>query len=84
MNLTTSTLILNSTGKKREILRKSYSNNALPLFHNSLIADKERDKSSEKEEIVENVENVITKMAITKLLLHSLNLSGFNFYIPFF
>ena len=83
MNLTTSNLILNSTGKKREILRKSYSNNALPLFHNSLIADKERDKSSEKEEIVENVENVITKMAITKLLLHSLNLSGFNFYIPF-
>lgn len=70
-----------SNWHNKELLRKSYSNNALPLLHTILI--EKVDKSADKEEIVENVENTITKMAITKLLLHSLNLSGFNFYIDF-
>ncbi len=33
--------------------------------------------------IIENVEFTLTKISLTKLLLHSLTLSGFNFYIPF-
>ena len=33
--------------------------------------------------IIENVEFTLTKISLTKLLLHSLSLSGFNFYIPF-
>ena len=74
-------LIAMSNWHNKELLRKSYSNNALPLLHTLLI--EKTDRSADKEEIVENVENTITKMAITKLLLHSLNLSGFNFYIDF-
>ncbi len=33
--------------------------------------------------IIENVEFTLTKISLTKLLLHSLSLSGFNFYIPY-
>ena len=33
--------------------------------------------------IIENVEFTLTKISLTKLLLNSLGISGFNFYIPF-
>ena len=33
--------------------------------------------------IIENVDSTLTKISLTKVLLHSLNLCGFNFYIPF-
>ena len=33
--------------------------------------------------IIENVDSTITKISLTKVLLHSLNFCGFNFYIPF-
>ena len=32
--------------------------------------------------IIENVDSTLTKISLTKVLLHSLNLCGFNFYIP--
>ena len=33
--------------------------------------------------IIENVEFTLTKISLTKLLMNSLSLGGFNFYIPF-
>jgi serine/threonine protein kinase len=51
----------------------------LPLSSNVTTALEQSDTS----ELIEDVENSITKIAITKLLLHSLNLSGFNFYIEY-
>lgn len=33
--------------------------------------------------IIENVDSTLTKISLTKVLLHSLNLCGFNFYINF-
>lgn len=73
-------------------LRKSFSNTCLPIFclnsnnlntlqlsSNVTTALEQSDTS----ELIEDVENSITKVAITKLLLHSLNLSGFNFYIEY-
>jgi tRNA A-37 threonylcarbamoyl transferase component Bud32 len=73
--------------------KKNLSNNNIVALNKSLNESIENtininNTFSEKINIndsinLELVESNIIKLSITKLLLHSLNLSGFNFYIPF-
>ena len=69
----------NSNNENNSTIYTSVNNNR--SRRSSIILSNPNDQNYNN--IIENVEFTLTKISLTKLLMNSLSLGGFNFYIPF-